>query len=186
MGRSAFGRRLTCESCLSIDVRQWHRHASLRHTGLRFTWSWNRRGTPLGAIDVRIEADAVVLTIKGDSEWRSVEQRYRSCGRSATSAGYVLGFVAARLSVADSAGDVWRSYTCATPRYSDADIAAAWLTEASRRSRAIAPSAERRSLGCSSALDRASSIPSLASHQECIGEPSISYSTGPRRRRSVP
>ena len=75
MGRSAFGRRPTCESCLSIDVRQWHRQGLLRYTGLRFTWSWNRRGTPLGAIDVRIEADAVVLTIKGDSEWRSVEQR---------------------------------------------------------------------------------------------------------------
>jgi hypothetical protein len=75
MGRSACGRRATCESCLSIDVRQWHRHGLLRHAGLRFTWSWTRHGKPLGSIDVRTAADAVVLTIKGGSEWGSVEQR---------------------------------------------------------------------------------------------------------------
>jgi hypothetical protein len=75
MGRSACGRRATCESCLSIDVRQWHRHGLLRHAGLRFTWSWTRHGKPLGSIDVRTAADAVVLTIKGGSEWGSVELR---------------------------------------------------------------------------------------------------------------
>jgi hypothetical protein len=75
MGRSAYGRRATCESCLSVDVREWHRQGLLRHAGLRFTRSWTRHNKPLGSIDVRIEADAVVLTFKGSSEWRSVEQR---------------------------------------------------------------------------------------------------------------
>jgi hypothetical protein len=75
MGRSAFGRRATCESCLSIDVRQWNRRGLLRHAGLRFTWSWTRHGKPLGSIDVRTEADAVVLTFTGSHEWKSIGQR---------------------------------------------------------------------------------------------------------------
>jgi hypothetical protein len=74
MGRSAYGRRATCESCLSIDVREWYRLGYLR-AGQRFTSSWTRYGEPLGSIDARTEADVVVLTIKGGSEWRSVEQR---------------------------------------------------------------------------------------------------------------
>jgi hypothetical protein len=40
-----------------------------------FTWSWTRHGKPLGSIDVRTAADAVVLTFKGSSEGRAVEQR---------------------------------------------------------------------------------------------------------------
>jgi hypothetical protein len=75
MGRSAYGRRATCESCLSVDVREWHRQGLLRHAGQRFTRSWARHGKPLGSIDVRTAADAVVLTIKGGNEWKSVEQR---------------------------------------------------------------------------------------------------------------
>jgi hypothetical protein len=55
-------------------VRQWHRRGLLRHAGLRFTWSWSRRGEPLG-IDVRMEANVAVLTIKCGSEWKPVEQR---------------------------------------------------------------------------------------------------------------
>jgi hypothetical protein len=47
----------------------------LRYAGLRFTWSWTRCGEPLGSIDVRTAADAVVLTFKGSSEGRAVEQR---------------------------------------------------------------------------------------------------------------
>ena len=74
MGRSAYGRRAICESCLSIDVRQWRRHGLLKHAG-RFTWSWTRHGKPLGSIDVRTAADAVVLTFKGSSQGRAVEQR---------------------------------------------------------------------------------------------------------------
>jgi hypothetical protein len=75
MGRHARGRRATCEGCLSIDARQWHKHGLLRHAGLRFSHSWTRNGKPSGSIDVRTEANVVVLTIKGGSEWKSVEQR---------------------------------------------------------------------------------------------------------------
>ncbi len=63
MCRHAHGRRATCESCLCIDVRQWHRRGCLR-AGQRLTWSWTRGGEPTGSIDVRTEADAVVLTLK--------------------------------------------------------------------------------------------------------------------------
>ena len=65
----------TCESCLSIDAREWHRQGLLTHTGLLFTWSWTRGGEPSGSIDVRIAANAVVLTFKGSSDWKSIEQR---------------------------------------------------------------------------------------------------------------
>jgi hypothetical protein len=74
MGRFAYGRRAICESCRFIDVREWHRRGWLR-TGQRFSSSWTWGGEPLGSIDVRTQADAVVLTIEGGSEWRSVEQR---------------------------------------------------------------------------------------------------------------
>ena len=95
MDRPAFGRRAICESRLSIDVREWHRQGLLRPAGQRFSHSWTRNGKPLGSIDVRTEADAVVLLFKEivgrfdslqngpfksqpmslSGEWRSVEQR---------------------------------------------------------------------------------------------------------------
>jgi hypothetical protein len=60
MGRYTHGRRATCESCLSIDVREWRRQGLLLR-GLCFACSW-----PSGSsIDVRIDADGVVLTFKG-------------------------------------------------------------------------------------------------------------------------
>ena len=75
MGRSAYGRRATCEASLSIDVREWHRLGLLRHAGLVFTWSWTRAGEPLGSVDVRTAADAVILTSEGSTERKSIEQR---------------------------------------------------------------------------------------------------------------
>jgi hypothetical protein len=75
MGQSAFGRRPTCESCLSIDVRQWHRQGLLRPVGQRFSYSWTRDGKPSGSIDVRTAADAVILTSEGSIERKSIEER---------------------------------------------------------------------------------------------------------------
>ena len=73
LGRSGYGRRAICESCRFIDVREWHRRGWLR-TGQRFSSSWTWDGEPLGSIDVRTEADAVVLIFTGirDSKY---EQR---------------------------------------------------------------------------------------------------------------
>jgi hypothetical protein len=78
MGRSANGRRATCESCLFIDVREWHRRGWLR-AGLQFTWSWTRGGEALGSVFVQTtETDAVILMFKpGGAEGnglKSVEQ----------------------------------------------------------------------------------------------------------------
>jgi hypothetical protein len=54
------GSQPTCESCLFIDVREWRRQGLLLR-GLCFACSW-----PSGSsIDVRIDADGVVLTFKG-------------------------------------------------------------------------------------------------------------------------
>jgi hypothetical protein len=70
--------RLTCESCVAIDVREWNRRGLLR-PGQSFPMSWNRAGVPCGSISVRTQSDAVVLIFRlqhpGATEWRSVEQR---------------------------------------------------------------------------------------------------------------
>src|SRR5208282_708643 len=80
MSRCGYSKRPTCESCRFIDVREWHRQGLLRFNGLRFACSWTRGGEALGSIEVRSEADAVILTIK--TGWaavfdgpKSVEQR---------------------------------------------------------------------------------------------------------------
>jgi hypothetical protein len=49
--------------CLSIDVREWYRQGLLR-AGQRFTRSWTRGGKASGSVDVRTEADAVILIFK--------------------------------------------------------------------------------------------------------------------------
>jgi hypothetical protein len=67
----------TCESCPSIDVRQWHREGRL-NPGQRFSWSWRRGGEPAGSITVRVEPAAVVLSYRcgsGSGGWKSVQQR---------------------------------------------------------------------------------------------------------------
>jgi hypothetical protein len=78
MARPALGARTTCESCTSIDVRQWHREGLL-YPGQQFSWSWTRDREPAGSIAVRVESDAVVLNYRADSsgsgEWKPVQQR---------------------------------------------------------------------------------------------------------------
>jgi hypothetical protein len=77
MARPAGGGRLTCESCPSIDVREWARQGRLR-PNQRFSWSWSRDGERCGSITVRTTpcgtgpdapTGAVVLRL------RSLEQR---------------------------------------------------------------------------------------------------------------
>ena len=78
MGRSFGTGRATCETCISIDVRRWHREGRL-HAGHDFSWSWTRGGEAFGNIRVHIEPDAAVLLYSsrshGDAEWKPVEQR---------------------------------------------------------------------------------------------------------------
>jgi hypothetical protein len=66
-------RLATCESCPSIDVRQWHREGRLE-PGQRFSWSWMA-----GSITVQVECAAVVLGYRycfsGSNEWKSIQQR---------------------------------------------------------------------------------------------------------------
>jgi hypothetical protein len=78
MARWAYGGRITCESCKSIDVRRWHREGRLR-ADQYFSCSWTRGGEPSGNISVHTEWDAVILVYRsrsrGDTEWKSIEQR---------------------------------------------------------------------------------------------------------------
>jgi hypothetical protein len=62
MARSALGARMTCESCPSIDVREWQRKGLLR-AGQEFSWSWRRGGDAAGSITVRVEEE--ILTSAG-------------------------------------------------------------------------------------------------------------------------
>jgi hypothetical protein len=68
--------RATCEGCMSIDVRRWHREGLLC-TGQRFsqplTWTW----MPTEGVDVVIEADAVVLIRRSLSWGGEFGQRQR-------------------------------------------------------------------------------------------------------------
>jgi hypothetical protein len=71
----------TCESCRSIDVREWARRRYLRPHQL-FLWSWTRDGEPQGSITVRTGPEAVTgavvlsFRLRGSSgnRWKSVEQ----------------------------------------------------------------------------------------------------------------
>ena len=78
MARPAYGGRTTCESCPSIDVRQWHRQGRL-HPGQQFSWSWTCDGEPAGSISVRVESAAVILNYRscnsGSNEWKSIQQK---------------------------------------------------------------------------------------------------------------
>jgi hypothetical protein len=77
LSRWPFGGRDTCELYKSIDVRRWRREGRLR-AGQQFSWSWTSGGEPSGTINVRTEADAVVLIYRVRSflaEWKSTEQR---------------------------------------------------------------------------------------------------------------
>jgi hypothetical protein len=78
MSRSALGGRMTCESCTSIDVRQWH-HQGRLHPGQQFSWSWTRGGEQAESMTVHVESAAVLLSYHscslGSSEWKSIQQR---------------------------------------------------------------------------------------------------------------
>ena len=72
----------TCESCQSIDVREWARRGYLR-PHQPFLWSWTRDDELCGSITVRTGRGAVpgavVLSFRprgpGANQWRSHEQR---------------------------------------------------------------------------------------------------------------
>jgi hypothetical protein len=78
MARYAIGGRPTCESCKSIDVREFHRD-NLLGSGRRFNLSWSRDGESTGSIGIETEQDAIVLIYKtrryGATEWQDVRQR---------------------------------------------------------------------------------------------------------------
>jgi hypothetical protein len=74
-----FGGRTTCESCISIDVRRWHRERKL-DAGLSFSCSCTYGGEPSGSISVSTEVDAVVLMYRGSKlEGYRMEVRPPTC-----------------------------------------------------------------------------------------------------------
>ena len=67
--------RRTCETCNSIDVRDWHRRGLLA-VGRKFQWFWIGNPQHCGSIGVRSEGHAVILTYReaGQPEWKWIEQ----------------------------------------------------------------------------------------------------------------
>ena len=59
--------RATCEGCMSIDVRRWHREGLLR-AGQRFAHALTWVGEPTEGIRVLTKTDAVVLVF-GSRRW---------------------------------------------------------------------------------------------------------------------
>ena len=78
MAGSAFGRRATCESRKSIDIRRFHREGRLQ-AGRLFSWLWTRGNEPSGRIYIHTGPDALVLIYRwrswGAAEWETVVQR---------------------------------------------------------------------------------------------------------------
>ena len=70
--------RATCEGCMPIDVRRWHREGRLR-VGGRFTHALTWLGEPTEGIRVLAKADAVVLVFRsrrwGGGYGQSITQR---------------------------------------------------------------------------------------------------------------
>jgi hypothetical protein len=175
MARPAYGGRTTCESCKSIDVRCWHREGRLR-PGQYFSCSWTCGGEPSGNINVRTEANAVVLMYRsrtyGDADWKPVEQRvpiiwtachfggrretpignpsnseFRSSGQHATLAVVALGSYVPSILAVDTAGVVSR-YCTALANCSPAGGATVWRMRASMKTCTTAASGRHRKYEC--------------------------------------
>ena len=114
MARPYGTRRATCESCISIDVRRWHRERRL-HAGQYFSCSWTCGGEPSGNIGVRSEADAVSLLYRS-RRWgiQSGNRSSSACqlhGPRATWVAAVPGSSVPSTRVADTADAAWRFST---------------------------------------------------------------------------
>jgi hypothetical protein len=55
--------RVTCETCLWIDVRLWHQQGHLR-SGSSFTMSWIAGDEPCGCVHVQITSSAAILSYR--------------------------------------------------------------------------------------------------------------------------
>lgn len=130
MVRPAYGGRRTCESCVSIDVRRWHREGRL-HAEEHFSLSWTRNGKRAGNISVRTELDAAVLIYQsrfwGSTEWRLIEQRvpitWTACHLGGQRPWFVCSvysnehFCGRRAAVLYGAGELFACRTCCRLAY---------------------------------------------------------------------
>ena len=77
MARYAGGGKTTVESCLSIDVLDWHRCGYLRSPRW-FSWTWTRDGERVASINVEAQRHSVLLKYRSRSfgeDWSDVKQR---------------------------------------------------------------------------------------------------------------
>jgi hypothetical protein len=160
----------TCESCQSIDVREWARRGYLR-PNQRFSWSWFCDGEPCGSITVRTEPHPVpgevVLSFRshGSAKGRLKSLLNNACASPAPSVISAVG----GLGFAALVANVPLSSMTLRPTSLHAGIAAVWFMQASNYALATALSVQRGRLGCSWAGVQASSIRSPTSLAGCTG-----------------
>lgn len=79
MGGIGSGRRYRSDAAdstddyRSLDVRRWQRDGLLKPTGRAFSWQWTRHGETVASIQVRAEADRVILDYRhrsGGNDWK--------------------------------------------------------------------------------------------------------------------
>ena len=67
-----YGARDTTDVYRALDVRRWHRDKLLT-PGRAFGWQWSRHGKTVASIQVRAEADRMILTYRhrsGGGNWK--------------------------------------------------------------------------------------------------------------------
>jgi hypothetical protein len=190
-------KRPVSEDSLSIDVRRWSGDGLLRPYQ-EFSCTWCQGDEALASIRVGIEADATFLAKAGAAvltfQWRvgrppSGPRSASTCpsrGPSAISAAPDHGFYVRRMpEMGGAAAAASQSYTSATVISSSAVGAFAWPVRRKVRAHTIEAFGAFGKFECGSVAGRASSTPSRASRQGCIGGPTVAGLTGQNKNRSV-
>ena len=150
MHRWPFGGRITCESCMSIDVRLWYRQGRLR-AGQNFSWLWMQTASRAAPSRCSWKRKPLFCAIARLVRWLPTgspsSSAYRSLGPIAASADAGRGFAVLCESMAGTADDAWRCFIV-TANHSRAGIAANWLMKASGKVRFSGPSGYPRKSAC--------------------------------------
>lgn len=84
-----YGAKNTTNDYRALDVRRWQRDGLLS-PGRAFGWQWTRNGETVASIQVRTEAERVILSYRhqsSDGEWKSEEYPVRLDWTSCTYGG---------------------------------------------------------------------------------------------------
>jgi hypothetical protein len=133
-GRGQSGKDTTSDY-RALDVRRLQRDGLLT-PGRSFGWNWTRDGETVASIQVRAEADRVILNYRhksGGSDWQPMDYPVQLEWTPCTWAGGAPGFSARH----GDAGGAWRCCISAAPASSRVGTATSWPMPASGKPRMI-------------------------------------------------